>query len=241
MQASSIISASLCVAWCVMGGYTMAGIASPAPAGTRIPEAELTEWIDLFAGNDFSQWTRTDGSEVSSGWLGGWRIEGGVVERHGLLAGNIATKEIYSDFELEFEWKISKKGNSGVIYRQRDGKGLEYQILDDQRHSDGKVPSHRAASLYDLAAAARDKPSLPAGIWNQGRIVICGPVLEHWLNGERVIRIDMDSPEWARRVATSKFEGWADFGREASPILLQDHLDTVWFRKVRIREIQDSK
>lgn len=164
-------------------------------------------WTNLFEGNDFSKWTLRDGSEVSSGWMGGWRIEDGVVERHGLLAKDIVTKEAYRDFELRFEWKISQKGNSGIIYRQKDGKGLEYQILDDKRHSDGKTPSHRAASLYDLVAASEKKNLKPVGSWNQGRIVAKRSILEHWLNGERVLRVDMKSEEWERRIAKSKFSG----------------------------------
>lgn len=102
------------------------------------------------------------------------------------------------------------------------------------------MPAHRAASLYDLAAAPKEKSLNPAGTWNRGRITIRGPILEHWLNGERVVHVDMESGEWARRVAESKFEGQNSFGREASPILLQDHLDKVWFRNVRIREIQQN-
>jgi len=237
MKVTAVIHLCFWLALPTLAAKPAAGFASVRPADAPPPEAEEAAWIDLFAGNDFSQWTREDGSEVSSTWLGGWRIEGGVVERHGLLAGDIVTKDAYRNFELEFEWRISRKGNSGVIYRRKGGKGLEYQILDDERHSDGKVPSHQAASLYDLAAASEDKPIHPAGSWNKGRIVIRGPIVEHWLNDERVLRIDMDSPEWARRVAASKFGGRADFGQRGSPILLQDHLDTVWFRNVRIREL----
>lgn len=234
---------------CVCAWFGMLPVAGQAEAETLSPPAapalasndngdKEEGWTNLFEDNDFSKWARRDGAEVSSGWMGGWRIEDGVVERHGLLAGDIATKEAYLDFELRFEWKISEKGNSGVIYRQKDRRGLEYQILDDKRHSDGKTPSHRASSLYDLAAASEKKPLKPVGRWNQGRIVAKGPILEHWLNGEQVLRVDMEAEEWKRRLAESKFNGRINFGREASPILLQDHLDKVWFRKVWIREIK---
>lgn len=241
MKVPCIIYVYACFGMLPLAGQAEAEASSPSatPAVTSNHKGGEEEgWTNLFEDNDFSKWTRRDGSEVSSGWMGGWRIEKGVVERHGLLAGDIVTAETYRDFELRFEWKISEKGNSGVIYRHKDRRGLEYQILDDKRHSDGETPSHRAASLYDLAAASEKKNLKPVGGWNQGRIVAKGPILEHWLNGERVLRVDMVSEEWERRLAKSKFNGRINFGREASPILLQDHLDKVWFRKVWIRKIK---
>lgn len=237
MKVSHLPCLCLWVALLPLAGSLKAEIASVPPAPAAISENDNSGWRNLFENNNFSKWARLDGSEVSSGWLGGWRIDEGIVERHGLLAGDIETKEVYGDFELRFEWKISKRGNSGVIYRQKDGKGLEYQVLDDKRHSDGRLPSHRAASLYDLVAAPVEKPLRPAGLWNRGKIVVRGTILEHWLNGQRVVRMDMDSDEWARHVSESKFEGRPNFGREASPILFQDHLDKVWFREVWIRDI----
>ena len=104
--------------------------------------AKLEKMHDLFEKDDFSQWTNVRGKPVGSGWM----IKNGVIHRKS-LSGDIITKEKFKDFELTFEWKISEAGNSGIKYRTRGSLGLEYQVLDDQKHRDNKNPTHRAGSL----------------------------------------------------------------------------------------------
>ncbi len=192
------------------------------------------DWTDLFADNDFSQWQQVGGGDVG----GGWKINDGVVERDRILAGNICTRESFSDFELVFEWKISEGGNSGVKYRTRKSLGLEYQVLDDQKHSDGKKPSHRAASLYNLLAAPDSKPINPPGEWNKGRIIARGNTIEHWLNDELVVATTIGTEDWQERFKKSKYKNHDGFGTWNGPILLQDHGDRVWYRNLKIRRLE---
>lgn len=198
----------------------------------KVKEIE-SGWKDLFANGDFSEWSQVNGEPVS----GDWSIEDGVVHRAGKNAGSINTKETYKDFELRFDWKISVAGNSGIKYRVRKHLGLEYQILDDVKHSDSKKISRRAASLYDIQEADLDKPLNPPGEWNSGRIVIKGDKLEHWLNGKIVASIEIGSEDWEARFQKSKYKKHEGFGTWEGPIYLQDHYDEVWYRNVRIREL----
>lgn len=193
-------------------------------------------WSDLFAGGSLEQWTRHDGKPVPEAWS----IENGVVHfsrAGGKAGGDLVTKAKYEDFELTFEWKISQGGNSGVKYRATERLGLEYQILDDERHPDRQKPNHRSASLYDILAAPDDKPLKPVGEWNVSRIRAIGGNLEHWLNGVKVVEIDQGSDDWKKRFAASKYRSHEGFGTGDGSILLQDHGDEVWFRKVRIRKM----
>lgn len=212
------------------GGEKTAERLSDAAAGSG--DGSHMEARDLFAAGDFSAWSRLDGKAVAEGW----RIEDGVIHRHA-GGGDIVTRESFQDFELSFEWKISEAGNSGVKYRSRGRLGLEYQILDDEKHRDSKDPTHRAGSLYDLLAAADDKPLRAVGEWNESRIVARGKLLEHWLNGKRIIRIEYGSDDWHRCFAKSKYRGKQGFGSWEGPILLQDHHDPVWFRNLIIRKL----
>ena len=101
------------------------------------------EFVDLFAAGDFSEWRV---SRQGRGWI----IEEGVVRLAEIRSGSLMSRRKYRNFELRFEWKVSEGGNSGVIYRAQKGRGLEYQVLDDQRHKRGREPIWSAAALYDL-------------------------------------------------------------------------------------------
>ena len=208
---------------------------SAATAGDVPTAGEAT---DLIAAGDFSAWTTVKGAPVEKGW----KIEDGVIHRHA-KGGDIITKASYKNFELSFEWKISKAGNSGVKYRTKGSLGLEYQVLDDQNHPDRKIDNHLAASMYEIIAAPANKPIKPVGEWNKARIVAKGNHIEHWLNGVKVIEIEYGSDDWKARFKKSKYskrqykkknEG---FGSWEGPILLQDHQDPAWFRNLKIKTL----
>ena len=192
---------------------------------------------DLLEKGDLSQW-RTSGNKKN-----GWSVRQGVLQREQKKAGGLSTLKHYRDFELKFEWKISKGGNSGIIYRSQKGRGLEYQILDDLGHKRGKDRLHSSAALYDLVEVKQGKTVRPAGEWNTGRILARGNHVEHWLNGEKVLEIDQGSEDWETRYQKSKYRkhGFKDFGKVAAPILIQDHGSQVWYRKIVVREIKPAQ
>jgi len=185
---------------------------------------------DLFGSGDFSQWTDSSGKPVSNGWS----IEQGVLHRTGKEPEDIITREHYEDFELSFEWKIEKGGNSGVKYRTRGSLGLEYQIIDD---GGGGNPLHQAGGLYELAAPG-DRLLNPPGEWNASRIVAKGGHIEHWLNGKKVVSIEQGGEDWKERFNRSKYKDSKGFGGWKGPILIQGYLAfPAWFRNVRVREL----
>jgi hypothetical protein len=204
-------------------------------AGAAVSHA--ADWTSLFDGKTLAGWTSATGGKPGDGW----KVEDGAIHRAAKAGDMISAKE-YKDFEFEFEWKISAKGNSGVKYRVQKSPGgwlgPEYQVLDDKEHPNGKVPDTTAGSLYEIAAAARDKDLKPVGEWNSSKIIAKGTVLEHWLNGKLTVKIDTTSEEWKKLKADSKFSKMENFaGPDAGHLLLQDHGDEVWFRNLRIREL----
>jgi hypothetical protein len=197
----------------------------------------------LFDGKSLSGWVSGDGKPAQEGK--GWAVADGVLHRKE-RGGDLFTEKEYGDFELEWEWKISEGGNSGVKYRVTAyGKSLlgpEYQMLDDARHADGKLNTHRTACIYDLFPAAADKNVKPVGEWNASRIVVRGGKFEHWLNGAKVAECDTASQAWKDAVARSKFKNQKEWAlNPKGKIMLQDHGDQVWFRSIRIRELSAAK
>jgi len=197
------------------------------PAG-----AQEGEWKSLFDGKTFSGWQSGNGKPVSKGWV----VVDGCIHRES-RGGDIVTVEQFEDFELELEWKVAPKANSGIKYRFKKGLGPEYQVLDDKLHGNGKNPLTSAAAMYALFACNDQKVLKPVGEFNKARIVARGTKLEHWLNGKKVLEVDTASPAWEKAKANSKFKGKAGYGEGSGRILLQDHGDKVWYRNIRIRRL----
>lgn len=190
-------------------------------------------WQSLFDGKTLAGWQTASGQPVTKGWV----VEDGCLYMK-TKGGSIYSAGSYKDFELEFEWSISPKGNSGVKYRFKDGLGPEYQVLDDVGHKNGKNPLTSAAAMYALFPTNEQKTLQPVGEFNKGRIVAKGTKLEHWLNGKKVVEVDTASDAWAKAKAASKFKGKAGYGEGAGQIHLQDHGNPVKFRNIRIRELK---
>ena len=172
---------------------------------------------------------------------GGWKVEDGTLHFDGSGGGDIITKKQYGSFELTFDWKVSEGGNSGVMYRVTLGdkhpffSGVEYQILDNDKHRDGKKRETSAAAMYALYPPGDAKPKA-VGQWNSSKVVSNGDKVEHWLNGEKVVAVEIGSEQWKEKIAASKFAKWKKFGKsKRGHIAFQDHGDKVWYRDIKIK------
>jgi hypothetical protein len=177
----------------------------------------------LFNGTDLDGWDHK----------GNWKVEDGAISRADRGGGIMYKgKKIPADFELRFEWKVAKGSNSGVYYRPGQ---YEYQILDNQVHADGKNPRTSAASLYFCMAPSKDVTK-PVGQWNSARIVCKGTVVQHWLNGVKVIDFDYTDPKWAKEVELLRRRG-GNLASRGAFLHLQDHGDPVWYRGIKLRTL----
>jgi cytochrome c len=197
-------------------------------------------FVPLFDGTSLDKWRGWRRAELGRGWS---IVDGVLSLNSGLGAGDIRTAEEFGDFDLRLDWRVAPGGNSGIFYRVRDDRNwpwetaAEYQLLDNERHSDGRNPLTSAGSNYALYPPRADY-SRPAGQWNRTRIVARGNVVEHYLNGRRVVRYEIGSEDWKRRYEESKFRLMSDYAKPtAGYIVLQDHGDPVSFRNIRIKRL----
>ena len=215
-----------------------------------LTEREIGEgWQLLFDGATSAGWR---GAHQKDFPASGWVIENGYLKvlasggAESKAGGDIVTLNEYGNFDLLFEFLITEGANSGVKYfvtedyaTSGSAIGLEYQILDDQRHPDAKMGrdgNRTVASLYDLIPAA-NKRFNGVGQWNAGHIVSKEGHVEHWLNGFKVLEYERGSEAYRQLVSESKYKDFAGFGEtEQGHILLQDHGDEVCFRSIKIRE-----
>ena len=212
-------------------------------------------WRLLFDGSTFNGWRGLGYDSVPTAH---WKIENGAIRKiadgdvprlpdgQPAAGGDLMTVDTFRDFELSFDWKISRAGNSGVKYNVSEelsmanapnhaALGFEYQVLDDNLHEDNKIPSHRAGALYDLIAPNATKRLMPVGEWNSSKIVFRGNHGEHWLNGTKVVDYELGTPLMDSLLAASKYHSIPNFAqRRAGHIVLQDHVDEVFFRNIKI-------
>jgi uncharacterized protein len=237
---------------------------STAALNTLTAQEKAAGWQLLWNGKTSDGWRSPSSDRFPQK---SWRIADGILtvdpgwtngEAEAQSGGDIITRQRYANFELVADFKCSPGCNSGIkIFVQPNispidkvtGKptakgsaiGLEFQILDDQRHPDAKLGRNgdrKEGSLYDLLPAPKDKRYLPVGEWNHARILSQGKHVEFWLNGEKTVEFERGSPAFRDAVEKSKFKNIPNFGEWADGhILLQEHGSEVSFRNVKLREL----
>jgi len=220
---------------------------------TISPQEKAQGFTLLFNGNNLEGW-RTAGQTTPP--EKGWKVDDGILHilpqeaNQSSKFGDMVSINQFKAFELNFDFKLTEGANSGIKYfvtesgTSRAGLGLEYQILDDERHPDAKLGTEgnrTLSSLYDLIPAdkidARFQQKI--GEWNHGKIIVYpNNLVQHWLNGFKVVEYKRGSNIYKVLVAHSKFVKSKNFGlAEKGPILLQDHGDAVFYKNIKIREL----
>ena len=199
------------------------------------PEELSQGWELLFDGETLDGWKAYNGDEPQS-----WEVDKNSMYCDPSQGNDdIMTVETYRDFDLKFEWKIEEGGNSGVIYKVREGKqwgapyltGPEYQVHDEEEN----YSQTSVGAFYDVYAPSKNKEVNPAPQWNTGRIRVSNGLVTHWVNGEIVVQCKLHSKEFKEKVAESKWSDNPYFAKSPfGHIDFQNHGGEVWYKNVKI-------
>jgi len=213
----------------------------------------------IFDGKTLNGWRGYDKDTIPSRWsvdscaiklAGGG--EGEAQEENG---GDLIFGHKFKNFELTFEWKMSKAANSGVFVLAQEVKDQpiyisspEYQLLDNENHPDAKEGvngNRQSASLYDMIPAVPQNAN-PFGEWNTGSITVFKGSVFYKQNGKTVVEYHLWTPQWTDLLQSGKFsqDKWplafellnnCGGDNHEGYIGLQDHGDDVWFRNIKIK------
>ena len=242
---------------CLAAGLFM-GIHQLGLADVPVNQLSFAErysgWKMLFDGKTTQGWRNFRDQRVSEGWS----VVNGELRWVTAGAGDIITDKMFENFELSLEYRISKGGNSGIMFHvteeaNRPWKtGPEVQIQDNVDGHDSQL----AGWLYDLFKPAKPKwlvgfekqvgasspevidATRPAGQWNHVYLRVTSKDSEVMVNGISYFLFEKGSDEWNERVAESKFAKMPLFGKATKGhICLQDHGNPVAFRNIKVREL----
>ncbi len=234
------------MAWLVTMGACwinrLHGQGSLPPTINSLSQAEKDAgWKLLFDGRSLQGW-RLYGKEAAP--TAGWRVENGELRKlAGVKGGDIVTTEMFLDFDLRWDWWIATNGNNGVKYlvseERKSSPGHEYQMIDDARNPDALRGGKRiTAAFYDVLPPSPTKKAVGAGQWNHSRVQVKGRLVEHWLNGDKVLDYELETPSLMDAIRQSKFKDSPGFGAKIrGPIMLTDHNDEARFRNIKIRQL----
>lgn len=226
------------VAW--VGIVAAVGLAVARAADNQLTPAEQDQgWRLLFDGKDASGWVTKAGKPMP-----GKLIQDGAVNAHDTpRQGMLYTKEKFGNFVLSCDYKMSKDCNSGIFIRVGDPKqevqtGLEIQVFDSAGKA--KVDKHDNGALYDALAPSKN-PTKPAGEWNHCEITADKNMITVVVNGEEVVRADLDQFATAGKNADGSKNKYRkalkDFPREGL-IGLQDHGHDCWYKNIKIKVLK---
>ena len=230
----------------ILAAVLFSGFSEPE-SNKKAPEQSKKGWQKLFDGKTTSGWHSYGKQQAGSSW----KVKDGALyldakNKTKESGGDLTTNEEFSNFHLKLEWKISKNGNSGIIFFVNEDlskypasyqTGPEMQVLDNDGHADGKINKHRAGDLYDLIASSSE-PVKPVGEWNKVEIISNKGKLDFVMNGVKIVSTTMWDEQWKKMVAGSKFKTMPGFSMyKSGKISLQDHGDEVWYRNIEIKRL----
>ena len=203
----------------------------------------MNKEISLFDGKTFRGWHGFN----KTGEVKNWMIEDSALICLGAAkdasGGDLVSDGEYANFELNWQWKITKGGNSGVMYHVVEATkyhtpyetGPEYQMIDDIGFPEKLEEWQKSGADYAMNVTNDKKKLMPVGEWNTSKIIFNNGHVEHWLNGEKVVEFEAWTDKWNKEKKEGKWKDYPDYGlAKKGRIALQDHGNKVYFKNIKI-------
>lgn len=212
-----------------------------------LTEQEKAEgWQLLFDGTTMTGWRDYNGTSLTEPW----HVVDGCIQAKGDGSdsnGYIVTDKEYENFELSWDWKLSKGGNSGMLYHVVERPqykvpyvtGPEYQLIDEPNFPEPLEPWQRLGVDYAMYLPDTTKMKVnPQGEWNNSKIVFDNGHVEHWLNGVKILEFEAWTDDWYARKHSGKWTNAPEYGLAKKGVLcLQDHGYPASFRNIKVKEL----
>lgn len=235
-----ILVAAVIIAAVVGSSYTYKAGAD----NTLTASEKKTGWKLLFDGKSLNGW-RPYQNKITDSWSvkdGTFYCKGSTTDKSDKRADMITDKQ-FENFDLSVDWKISPKGNSGILYMVTEEyptsylSGPEYQLIDDVNFPDKLEDWQKTGANYAMDPAPTAAPN-PVGQWNTTRIVVNKGHVQHWLNGKKLLDFEMWTDEWKKKKMNGKWKEAPGYGQsKKGHIALQDHGSEAWFKNIKIKEL----
>lgn len=211
---------------------------------TLSAEEKSAGWQLLFDGTSTEGWHLYNRENSTGQWI----VKDGELvcsPAPGKELGDLVTNKKYGNYDLKFDWKISKEGNSGVfinVIERADiptawASGPEYQLLEESHH-DYENELKRSGCIFGLSPQQNNASLNPLGEWNHSEIKQVDGKVEFYLNGQLTVARDLTTQGWKDSIANSTFKHFPEFGKSiVGQIGLQDWNKGVAFKNIKIREL----
>ena len=203
-------------------------------------------WELLFDGKTLNGWRDYNGKTLTEPW----HVVDGCIQAKGDgsdASGYMVTDREFENFILSWDWKLSKGGNSGMLYHVVERPqyavpyitGPEYQLIDEPNFPEKLEEWQKTGADYAMHVPDKSKMNVrPYGEWNNSRIVFDNGHVEHWLNGKKILEFEVWTDEWHKLKNSGKWATAPEYGlAHKGVICLQDHGYPASFRNIKIKQL----
>ena len=208
-------------------------------ADNELTDAEKKDgWLLLFDGTSTGGWMNSDRTTPRT------PVQDGALSPHKAGHYMLVHTQLWENFRLSLDFKISKGCNSGIFVRTssltpRPGKDVGFNGIEIAIDDTSDAGYHDTGAIYDLAKPTKNAMK-PVGEWNRIEVTVNGSRIEIVLNSERVTVADLgqfQEPNKRPDGSTHKFDVAYKEHPRRGYIGLQDHGSPCWFKNIKLKPL----